>query len=157
MEEINLFEPEVLNENESWEETMKYIESKRDWNVEKQKYRLSKEESALHSNANLSDCKIYWRGNYLIVEYNDIIHYWDSFPYCFLKQAVEFMELEKPRKWKTLERLLSLRMGIRQTEVNHCGFVDLLLVDEKMTFALYQKFMRFAREQDYNHHGSHTF
>lgn len=150
-------EIEILNETEPSDETMKYIESKRNWNVEKQEYRLSKEELNDGYNANLKDCKIYWRGQFLILEHNNTIHYWDSFPYCFLKQAIEFMEIEKPRKWKTLGKLISLRMGIRQTEVNHCGFVDLLLVDEKMTLPLYQKFMRFARKQDYNHHGSHTF
>jgi len=146
-----------LHPDEPWEETVKYIESKRDWNVEKQEYRLSDKELKRHNNANLNDCEIYWRGKYLILEYDGIIHYWDSFPYCFFKQAVEFMELEKPAKWKTLKKLISLRMGIRQTEVNACGYVDTILENERMTLSLYQKFMRFARAHDLRHHGSHTF
>lgn len=145
-------------EEEEHIETMKFIESKRNWDVEKQRYRIPVKEAAkIARTTNLSDCKIYWRGAYLILEHNEMIHYWDSFPYCFLKQAVEFMELEKFAKWKTLDKLISLRMGIRQTEVNSCGFVDIILVDKKMTKPRYEEFMRLARAQDYQHHGSHTF
>ena len=67
------------------------------------------------------------------------------------------MELEKPAKWKTIDKLLSLRMGIRQTEVNCCGYVEAILEGEKMTLALHRKFMQLARAQDLQHHGSHTF
>jgi hypothetical protein len=74
-----------------------------------------------------------------------------------LKQAVEFIEPEKPAEWKTLEKLIDFRMAIRQTEVNGCGYVETLLEGEKMTLKLYQKFMRLARKQDMQHHGSHTF
>ena len=145
---------EITFKNEAPEKTMAFIQSKRNWDTANQRYRYPKAENL---KVNIEDCKIYWRGDFLILEHNDIIHYWDSYPYCFLKQAVEFIAPEKPAKWKTLDKLISLRMGIRQTEVNHCGYVDLLLVDEKMTFKLYQKFMRKARAQDLQHHGSHTF
>lgn len=67
------------------------------------------------------------------------------------------MQLEKPAKWKTLDKLISLRMGIRQTEVNGCGYVEAILEDEEMTLKLYQKFMRLARAHDIQHHGSPTF
>lgn len=144
-------------QNEAPKLTMKYIESKRNWDVQNQSYRIPPEkENEIERNTNLSDCKIYWRGEFLILEHN-MVHYWDSFPYCFLKQAVEFMDLEKPAKWKTIDKLISLRMGIRQTEVNCCGYVENILEGEKMTLALYKKFMRFARAQDFQHHGSHTF
>jgi len=159
--------PEALNkmeyfqvelENEDPKDTMQYIESKREWDVKNQKYRIPIEQlKKMERTTNLNECKIFWRGQYLLIEHDNIIFYWDSFPYCYLKQAVEFMELEKPAKWKTIDKLISLRMGIRQTEVNGCGYVDTLLVGEKMTLRLYKKFMRFAREQDFQHHGSHTF
>lgn len=105
----------------------------------------------------MANCKIYWRGEYLILEHDDVIHYWDSFPYCFLKQAVEFMELEKPEKWKTLDKLIAFRCAIRQTEVNLLGYVETLLAGERMTLPLFRKFMRLSREHDLQHHGSHTF
>ena len=145
---------QITFENETPKETMQFIESKRNWDVANQKLRKPEAENC---KANLIDCKIYWRGEYLILEHDEIIHYWDSFPYCFLKQAVEFMELDKPAKWKTLDKLISLRCGIRQTEVNLCGFVEAILEDERMTLALYRKCMRMARAQDLMHHGSHTF
>lgn len=141
--------------DEPAKETMRFIDSKRNWDVEKQQYRRGEE--AEKCNANLRDSKIYWRGEYLIVEHDDIIHYWDSFPYCFLKQAVEFMDLDSPADWKTVDNLIALRMGIRQTEVNACGYVEEILQGKKMTLALYKKFMRLARAQDLQHHNSHTF
>ena len=145
---------EITFPHEDPKKTMDFIQSKRNWDTANQRYRFPKAENC---KVNIEDCKIYWRGEFLILEHNDIIHYWDSFPYCFLKQAVEFIAPEQPAKWKTLNKLISLRMGIRQTEVNHCGYVDLLLVDEKMTLKLYCKFMRKARAHDLWHHGSHTF
>ena len=153
---MEYFQPEL--EKEKPAETMRFIQSKRNWDVGNQRYRIPvKAENEIERNTNLSDCKIYFRGEYLILEHNDMIHYWDSFPYCFLKQAVEIMQLEKHKKWKTIDKLISLREGIRQTEVNCCGYVETILEGEKMTLALYRKFMRIAREQDLQHHGSHTF
>jgi hypothetical protein len=145
---------QVVNEKEDPKETMTFIESKRNWDVENQRLRKPESENC---KANVADCKIYWRGEYLILEHDDIIHYWDSFPYCFLKQAVEFFQPENPAKWKTLDKLISFRMAIRQTEVNCCGYVDELLVNQKMTLSLFQEFMKLSREQDLQHHGSHTF
>lgn len=145
---------EILNEKESQEETMKFIDSKRNWDVANQRYRKPENEIC---KANLSECKIYWRGKYLILEHDDTIHYWDSFPYCFLKQAVEFMELDKYHKWKTLDKLIDLRMAIRQTEVNGMGYVEDLLQGQEMTLSLFKKFMKLSRIQDLQHHGSHTF
>lgn len=153
---MEYFQVELKNEDPK--DTMQYIESKRNWDVKNQKYRIPIEQiKKLERTTSLNECKIFWRGKYLILEHNDIIYYWDFFPYCFLKQAVELMELEKPAKWKTIDRLISLRMGIRQTEVNGCGYVDSILKHERMALKLYNKFMRFARAQDLQHHGSHTF
>jgi hypothetical protein len=145
----------ITHEGEPTKETMQFIEENRNWDVANQRYRKPEAE---RSKTNLADCKIYWRGEYLIVEdYDGIIQYWESFPYCFLKQAFEFMELDKPAKWKTIDKLINLRMAIRQTEVNWCGYVDDLLVDRSMTYSLYKEFMQLARAQDLQHHGSHTF
>ena len=149
---MEYFQVEI--ETEDPKETMAFIQSKRNWDVANQRNRKPEAENC---KANIEECKIYWRGEYLILEHDDIIHYWDSFPYCFLKQAVEFIEPEKPAKWKTLDKLIDLRMGIRQTEVNLCGYVETLLEGEKMTLKLYTKFMRLCRAQDLQHHGDHTF
>lgn len=149
-----MYQIEIRNENESPKETMKYIASKRNWQVETQSYINIEAEN---SKANLSECQIYWQGEYLILEHNHIIHYWDCFPYCFLKQAVEFIEPDKSAKWKTLDKLISLRCGIRQTEVNHCGYVDEILEGKKISLKRYREFMRLAKAQDYAHHGSYTF
>jgi|GEM_PF-2286036 len=149
-----MYQIEIRNENESPKETMKYIASKRNWQVETQSYINIEAEN---SKANLSECQIYWQGEYLILEHNHIIHYWDCFPYCFLKQAVEFIEPDKSAKWKTLDKLISLRCGIRQTEVNHCGYVDEILEGKKISLKRYREFMKLAKAQDYAHHGSYTF
>lgn len=149
---------EATYEGESREDTVKFIDSKTNWDIANQRYRIPpKEDKEIERTTNLSDCKIYWRGEYLILQHNDMVHYWDSFPYCFLNQAVEFMELDKPAKWKTMDKLMDLRMGIRQTEVNGCGYVETILEGNKMTLRLYRRFMMFARAQDLQHHGSHTF
>lgn len=148
----------ITFEHETAAETSAFIDTKRNWDVAGQRYKIPPEvESEIERNTNLSECKIYWRGKFLIVEHDDIIHYWDSFPYCFLKQAVEFMDLGNTATWKTLDKLIALRMGIRQTEVNHCGYVEAILVGKKMTLSIYNVFMRLARAQDLKHHGSHTF
>lgn len=143
---------------EEREDTIEYIESKRNWSVEKQAFKIpEKEEHRIEKTTNLADTEIYYRGQYLIVEYNNMIHYWDTYPYCYLTQAVEFMELEKPAKWKTIHALISLRMGIRQTEVNCCGYVEEYLEGKSITQKIYKEFMELARAHDVMHHGSSTF
>jgi len=149
-----MYEIKKINENETRDITMNFIDNHRNWNVEKQEYRFPEKEDC---KANLSDCEIYWRGEYLILQHENIVHYWDSFPYCFLIQAVELMELDKPKKWKTLDKLISFRCAIRQTEVNHCGFVNDIFEGNNMTRKRFDSFMQLARSQDLWHHGSHTF
>ena len=145
----------VTNEGEPAKKTMQFINAKRNWDVANQCYRKPEAEQ---SKTNIADCKIYWRGEYLVLEdYDSIIQFWDFFPYCFLKQAVELMQLDKTAKWKTLDKLIAFRDAIRQTEVNWCGYVDDLLEGNEMTFMLYKEFMQLARAQDLQHHGSHTF
>lgn len=142
-------------ENENTGDTMNFIESKRNWDVKNQSYRNPKAENC---QAQLTDCGIYWRGRYLIVEHDSIIHYWEhNGEYCYFKKAVDLMQLDKPAKWKTIDKLIAFRQAIRQTEVNLCGFVDRLLIEKPLTYALHKEFMALAREQDFEHHGQHTF
>lgn len=145
-------------ETEEPKETMKYIESKRNWNVEKQAYKISpEEENAIEKTTLLTKDIVYWRGQYLIIEHNNMVHYWEHQDGCFLRDAAICIDMDKPAKWKTIDKLISLRMGIRQTEVNCCGYVEEILDAGKMTLQRYREFMRIARAQDLQHHGSHTF
>lgn len=146
--EINHIHPD-----EPVEETMKFIEANRNWSVEKQAYKVPE------CKAQLSECNIYQRGMYLILEHNGIIHYWEriSTNYPFFQMAIDFMEPDIPKKWKTCDRLIALREAIRQTEVNHCGYVEDILKGRTMTQVRYNLFMRLSRAQDLEHHGQHTF
>ena len=146
----------VINPNEDWELTMKFIDANRNWSVEKQAY---KNPNAEKCKAELRDCQIYQRGNYIILEHEGIVHYWENADanYPYFRMAIEFMELSNPKKWKTLDKLIALRQGIRQTEVNWCGYVDDVLIDNQITLDRYNQFMSLARAQDFQHHGSSTF
>lgn len=145
----------ITYKGERANDTMQFIESKRNWDVASQCFRKPEAEQ---SKTNLSACKIYWRGEYLVLEdYDGIIQYWDFFPYCFLKQAIEYMQLDKSAKWKTLDKLIAFRQALRQTEVSLCGYVDALRNGYRLTLSLYKEFMKLARAQDLQHHGSHTF
>ncbi|MDR2915597.1 MAG: hypothetical protein LBV74_12320 [Tannerella sp.] len=144
-----------MRDKETPEETIKFIESKRNWDVANQRYRNPDAENC---HAPVSECDIYWRGQYLIIEHENIIHFWESDGYyCYLKQAVDLFRIDIPAKWKTIDKLISLRMAIRQTEVNLCEYVSDMLIGKKMTLQLYSQFMQLAREQDFEHHGQHTF
>lgn len=145
----------ISHENESRKDTINFIDLKRNWNVEKQAYR---NEDAENCNAPLTDCKLFQRGEYLILEHDNIIHYWElkNTNYPYFQMAIDFMELEQPQKWKTLDKLIALRMGIRQTEANCCGYVEDILLNKKMTHKVYNEFMALARAQDVAHHGSST-
>jgi hypothetical protein len=143
-----------IKPTESVDETMEYINDNRNWSVEKQSYKVSED-----CKAELTECEIYKRGKYLILEHKGIVHYWEfaDTNYPFFKMAIEFMEIDKSKKWKTLDKLISLRQAIRQTEVNWCGYVDEVLTGNKMTLDRYNHFMELSRKQDFQHHGSHTF
>lgn len=146
----------IINPTEPTYVTLKFIEANRNWSVEKQSY---KDPALENCKAELSECEIYQRGNYIIVQHDAIVHYWEHAQtnYPYLKIAIYYMEIDKPRKWKTLDRLIALRMGIRQTEANCCGYVEDVLEGKTMTQAGYNYFMALARAQDLAHHGSHTF
>jgi hypothetical protein len=147
---------EKIHQDESWQVTSDFIEENRNWNVASQSYKVDENEL---DNVKLADCKIYQRGQYIILECNGIVHYWEKADthYPFFQMAIEFMDLDNLEDWKTAGKLVALRMGIRQTEVNGCGYVDEYLTGKKMTHNRYNTFMRTARKQDLEHHGSHTF
>lgn len=148
---------EIIKKAESRENTMKYIDANRNWSVEKQAYKFPEAEKC---NAELTECKIYQRGEYIILEHQKIVHYWEmaTTNYPYFKMAIDLMQLDRPAKWKTLNRLISLRMGIRQTEVNCCGYVESILLQEgNISLKRFTEFMKLARCQDFTHHGCHTF
>lgn len=151
-----MFKIEAINKDEAFDKTIEFIEANRNWSVEKQDYKVPEAENC---KAELTECKLYQRGEYIILEHNSIIHYWEKVDnnYPYLQMAINLMELDKPKRWKTLDKLISLRMAIRQTEVNLCGYVDMVFTNNKMTLGRYNHFMELARTQDLEHHGSHTF
>lgn len=144
-----------IQPKETPKKTMEYINENRNWSVEKQAYKVP-----FKLDIELTHCKIYQRGKYLIAEHQEIIHFWERADtnYPYFKMAIEYMDLDRPAKWKTLDKLISLRMGIRQTEVNLCGYVESIL-DQKgeTTLNRYNHFMQLARKQDLEHHGDNTF
>jgi len=57
---MEYFKIKIEVEKESPSETMKYIESKRNWDVENQRYRIPPEkENEIKRTTNLSECKIF--------------------------------------------------------------------------------------------------
>ena len=147
---------EIINPNETLEKTIEYIELNRNWSVENQSL---KDLDAKNCKAQLTECKILKRGNYILVEHNGIVHFWEKADtnYPYFQMAIDFMELSKPKKWKTLDKLISLREAIRQTEVNCCDFVEEVLEGRNLTLDSYNYFMELSKKQDYEHHGMHTF
>lgn len=157
---------EYLHEwpTEPTDETMMYIDRKRNWQVDKQQYQIDpKQEILIEETTHILDAKIYFRGEYLICEIGEMVHFWEattgnkSNNYNFFQQAYELMQPTESGAWKTVNRLISFRHAIRQTEVNLCGYVDSFLRGYKLTEKRYNLFMNLARQQDLQHHGSNTF
>jgi hypothetical protein len=146
----------IINPSESIKETLNYIELNRNWSVQKQKY---KDISSENCKAKLTECEIIKRGNYVLIEYKGIVHFWEKADtnYPYFQMAIDFMEVINPKKWKTIDKLISLREAIRQTEVNCCYFVEDILEGKKLTLKTYNYFMQLSRKQDFEHHGSNTF
>jgi len=148
-----MFEIKKTESKEDRKVTMDFINSNRNWQVEKQEDKISEKEI---SKINLKDCDIYWRGDYLIVSHNNIIFYWENNG-GHLKKAVELLNLESEKKWKTLDKLISFRCAIRETEVNCLGLVENIFEDENMTLIRFNSFMTLAKAHDILHHGTRTF
>lgn len=142
---------EIINPDEKLEDTVKLLDFK--WNAHSQNERENKR------HLKVEECKIYMRGQVWIIEHEDMILYYESHNenYPFFEMACHYIDFDNPCKWKTVDKILSLRMGIRQTEVNWCGYVENMLEGKKMTLNRYTKFMEMARAQDLQHHGVQTF
>lgn len=103
-----------------------------------------------------TDCRIYQRGKYIIIEYNDQVQYWEHIGYyCYLEDALYYMNPDQPAKWKTLDRLITLRQAIRENTAQWMCLEDLLF--EGMTLKDYDTFIGIARVYDKRHHGHETF
>lgn len=104
----------------------------------------------------LSDCQIYQRGKFLIIEHEGKIYYSEHAGiYCYLEDAIHFMNPDKPKKWKTLERLTTFRQAIRENYAQGMGLDDLL--HENISFSTFKEFMKVSRVFDKRHHGQETF
>jgi hypothetical protein len=133
---------QVFNEEESWEETSKFIESK--WT------------DSSGVDVLLSASSIYQRGKYIIVEYAEQVYYSEhNGHYCYIEDALNYINPERPAKWKTVSRLITFRKALRENTAQGMGLDDLL--KENISFKDYQKFIRIARVFDERHHGSVTF
>lgn len=140
-----------INRNEATEVTMQFIEENRNWSVEKQAYKTDD-----NCKANLSECKIYKRGQYFILEHAGIIHYWEhDGNYCYLQDAIHYMNPDKPAKWKTLNKLITFRQAIRENNAQWMALDDLL--KENITEREFVQFINTARVFDKRHHGTETF
>lgn len=60
------------------------------------------------------------------------------------------MKLDKPAKWKTLDKLIDLSIAIRQVKVNNLGDLTDILVPKNgnITLNSYKEFMSLARAND---------
>lgn len=151
---------QIINPTESIDNTNEFIDQNRNWSVEKQEYKLS--EKFLNFQK-LTDCDLYQRGEYIILQYKNTVLYWEKANtyYPYFQEAIAYLELEKPRKWKTAGRLIALRQAIRETSANLAFPYDLLHNEngskKTMTLNRYEMLMEYARTIDLEHHGYNTF
>lgn len=108
-------------------------------------------------NVNLKDCSIYQRGKYIVLEYDNVIYHREVIGnYCYIENALHWMNPDKPGKWKTLERLITFRQAIRECTAQGMGLEDLYQIKD-LSLNQYNKFIKTARFFDERHHGSVTF
>ena len=107
----------------------------------------------------LSDCKIYQRGNYIIIEVpgGKVAYREHIGNYCYILDAIEYMKPEVLAEWKTLQRLTTFRQAIRECTAQGMGIEDLYQIDKGINFEEYNEFIKVARVYDKRHHGSLTF
>lgn len=108
------------------------------------------------SNIMLVDCRFYQRGKYMIVEYLDKVYYWEHVgEHCYLVDAIHYMNLDLPARWKTLRRLITFRQAIRENYAQGMGLEDLL--KENITWSAFNEFIDTARLYDKRKYGVQTF
>ena len=122
---------------------------------EAMQYIMLHEAKSYDRNIQLSKCKILWREYFLTVEYRGEV-FTREYRGSHLLDALELMNLTKPRKWKTIGRLMTLRQALRENFVNGLG-VGKIFEGKELTLKLYNEFVLAVRAYDYRHHGCHTF
>lgn len=134
----------ILHPKEDPEETLQFVEAKRDKNIDCRKI-------------NAADCAIYLRGQRWVVEYNSKVLYDEhrSEHYPFFENALHFMNPSRRAKWKTVAELVKFRQAIREATVQGTDYCDMLY--ENISQKKYREFLVLARAHDVVHHGSHTF
>ena|SRR5579872_2461385 len=135
----------VINADESTDVTIKWLD---------ENYDRAEQEGVL-----LSECKIYQRGKYIVVEFGNgkIGYYEHDGKYCYILDAIEYMKPEVPAKWKTLDKLATFRQAIRECTAQGMGLEDLYQFGEGITQEQYKEFISVVRVYDKRHHGSVTF
>lgn len=144
---------ELINPDESIEATREYISQNQNWDVPNQRYRKPEAENI---DPPLTECKIYKRGRYFIIEHNGIVHYDEhDGKYCYIEDALHYMNPDRPAKWKTLQKLITFRQAIRENNAQWMALDDLL--KENITEKEFKDFINTARVFDKRHHGQETF
>lgn len=140
--------------DENSTDTMAYIDSARDWDIANQVYRVR---LATVKDTPLTECRVYQRGPYVIVELNGIVHYWEHTDgSCYLKTAIDMIDSARPAKWKTLGALITLRQCCRECIAQGWGIEDDYFY-RPLSESQYREFLRLGRSRDKVHHGSNTF
>ena len=139
---------------ETAEETMKYIDKNKNWSYFLQDYKIPiKEETNIESRVNIFDAKIYLRGQYFIVEYNNMVHYWEHSALKNFTRAYELL-IGKKEDWKTIAILSKLASSLR--EIKASGSI-LLINEVEFNKKICESVIKVARYIDFSHHGKHTF
>ena len=139
---------------ETDEETMKYIDQNKNWSYFLQDYKIPiKEEINIENSTSIFDAKIYLRGQYFIVEYNNMVHY---FEHSALKNFTRAYELLSGKKenWKTIAILSKLASSLR--EIKASGTV-LLINDVEINEKNCQTIIIAAQYIGLSKYGKHTF
>ncbi|MFZ1806374.1 MAG: hypothetical protein WAU36_04085 [Cyclobacteriaceae bacterium] len=132
---------EILNPDEPVKETKAFLDKNFVTNTTK---------------ALLEQCRIYQRGEYIVIDFKDKVYYYEHVgAYCYIEDAIHYMNPEKPAKWKTLERLITFRQALRENTAQGMGLDDLL--NENISEGGFTEFITVARMYDKRHHGTVTF
>lgn len=145
---------EHTHEDETWQETMAYIQANRVWDTANQRYKFDYR-TVMHTP--LTDCRIYDRGIYTIVEHNGVVHYWENTKGSYLMQAILIIDPSVPKKWKTLDALITLRQCCRECMAQGWEVdIDRYFVPG-ISEARFREFLSIGRKKDKIHHGQSTF
>lgn len=107
----------------------------------------------------LSECKIYQRGNFIIIEVpgGKVAYREHVGQYCYILDAIQYMMPETPGTWKTLDKLTTFRQAIRECAAQGMGLEDMYQIDRGISQEQYKEFIKVARVYDKRHHHAITF